>query len=322
VTIAARALPLAGVLFTACVATPTPVVRACKGVEGYTSAPSGGRLRILPSMVPGVQIDSARWSVGASTFDIGAGENLSYKTTLRSNRIVARHELALVYEAPNAPVTIDADFFAPDSSTTEIKPPSDSALLEPGVPLPVYRIVSLSSGISTGRTSVLRYCPRTVRAVPRERLAEILEPRLGDPAFRAKRLAEHGSNSPGPLKIVLDTIVEPGLGGGLMVGAAVNMSDTTLRDVVIAAIATRHLEAGTTASPRNPTIDTLEYGVASIGPHQLVVFAGEPPDAIPPLAWVAYPQSSIKGRRIAGFADRNRVTWTRSFPSPVPQSRQ
>jgi hypothetical protein len=318
VPLAAYLLPLAGALFTACVATRTPVVRACIGVDGNSTAPSGGKLRILPSLVPGVQIDSARWSVGATTVDMGAVENLGYTASLRANRIVARHELALVYEAPNAPVTIDADLFVDDTGTV-IRPSLDSVFLDPNVPVLVHRSVSVSIGTTTGRTSGLRYCPSTVRIVPRERLAQILEPRLADSAFRAARLAEHAARSPGELKVVFDTIVASGLGVGLEVGAAVNSTDTTLHDVVIAAIATRHLEPGTQAGPRNPIIDTLEYGVASIGPHRLVVFAGEPPDAVPPLAWVAYPQSSVKGRRIAGFADRNRVSSTHS--PPVPQGR-
>jgi hypothetical protein len=296
---------------TACVVTPNPVVKACIGVNGYTSAPSTGKLRILPSRVPGVEIDSAYWSVRAGTFDAGAGEDLSYHVTLRSNRIVARHELALVYEAPNAPVTVDADFYAPNPASTEIKPIVDSAFLAPGVPLEVHRIVTLSAGMFTGWTSVLRYCPATVRVVPRARIAEILEPRLADSAFRARRLAAYVSRSPGPLKIVFDTIVDSGLGVGIKVGAAVNTADTTLHDVVIAAIVTRQLEVGTAASPQNPNIDTLEYGVVTIGAHKLVVFSGNPVNAAPLLAWTTYPQSSVKGRRIAGFDDQNRVSSTR-----------
>src|SRR5690242_10061951 len=97
-------------LVTGCVATSTPRIRAC--AAGGGSPASEGTLRILPSTVPGVEIDSAYWRTGAGTEDIGAWEQLGYRSRLRAHRTVRRNELAIIYEPGDSATSLDADVSA------------------------------------------------------------------------------------------------------------------------------------------------------------------------------------------------------------------
>jgi hypothetical protein len=285
---------------TACVATSAPRVRACLA-PGMSSAPSSGMLRILPSQVPGVAIDSAYWQTGAGTQDIGTWEVLAYSARLRTSRRVRLAELAILYDEQEArplpDVSVERD-------------------MEPGDTRTSVRSLRFRSTLRVGQWSGARSCPRTVRLVPRDRLAFKMMPGLASDSVResARRALRPGGS---PLVVVKEALIgdwDPQRTA--IVGAAVNTADTALTDMIIALVVVRgsHPRAASPAQPGDLIEDTLEYRVGRVEPHAWVGFAGGSIAANEIVERVSYPAGRIAGRPIPTLGTVARVselTWHR-----------
>jgi hypothetical protein len=149
-----------------------PDATECRVGSGSRSAPRQGLLRILPSRVPGVAISRASWVVRNEPGDHGLEENLYVVTTLRGTRRLSRDDVALVFDAPGPRAIVDTMLteFDPADSTLTVGEP----FLEPGRQVKVLTSEGLRSDAGLDSASALSYCPRTVRIVRRDALAQAL----------------------------------------------------------------------------------------------------------------------------------------------------
>jgi hypothetical protein len=282
-------------------------------------------MTILPSLVPGVRIDSAGWQTYAATVDAGARETLIYAVRVRAEHDLPLQEVAVLYRPAGRPVVVDAtlknlhglhiapgtvnELFVRDSanpSVYELKRGAwerfNSPLLSGGGARTFTRGVGVQAGFKVGERSGLTYCPTgTVQLVPRSDVALYLGARSPPSMPPAAAVGAP------PLRIDFDTLIAVGEYSSMLVGLVRNMTDTTLRDMVAGIVVHQALSnlAAKRITPRQAAIrDTIEHRFDSIPPRAVVPFAGGD------IAWtervverVAYPASIVRGRPIAGAAE-------------------
>lgn len=286
-------------LATACVVTEKPVVQACRAKNDSRPAPSGGELQVLPSEVPGVTITHASWQVGGERTDGAPIEYLDLVTTLRAEHTVPQDEIALVYDAPGPHAVVDHDLLEKGAQSYDLD--RRKPFLEAGSQITVLKSRQLRSAYYIGKNSALSYCPRTVRVVPRNALALALAPDLLTREGQAARLRSAKSGS--PLVVIMDSLVNH----MLVVGAAVNTADTTVRDMVVGLVVSRDTMAHDPDTTRNG--DTLEYRVGDVPPHVVVPFAGGWKRTTEQLLGrVAYHSTDVRGRQISDGRHENRAS--------------
>jgi hypothetical protein len=299
---------------TACVATSSPRIRAC--AAGGDSAVSAGMLRILPSTVPGVEIDSAWWRTGAGTVDIGAVEQLSYFSRLRASRDVRRNELAIVYEPHDSAMVLDADVATALYGRAYIDSRDRRyADLHAGETTTTARVIQLGGGVRVGEWSAVPYCPRAVQLVARGELPFVLMPRLTSDSTRlaASRSAEARRSS---LVVVKDTLLRAGWeGGSTPAWAAINVADTALADMIVALVVVgRAPTRDTSAHAVGVAVeDTIEYHVGPVAARGRAGFVGgnlRYPEGV--VERIAYPAASIIGRTIPRLGEMGRVSDARA----------
>ena len=291
---------------TACVATSSPRIRAC-AVSG-ASASSEGVLRILPSGVPGVEIDSAYWLTAAGMQDIGTWEQLNYYSRLRTTRRVRRDEIAVVYESETQRPVFDLEVRSSvEGSEVSRSSAAARAVLERGDTTTAVRVIHRDGDLTMGRWSSIGYCPRTVRLVPRADVPFLLMPRLTSDSVRAVA-ASSAAAQRSPLVVLRDTVLAAARDGGTaLVGAAINTADTALTDMIIGLVTVRISDAprGAATTAEAATEDTLEYHVGPVAPRARVGFVLETQlrlDAI--VERTTYPASRITDRPLPLGASR------------------
>lgn len=287
-----------GAFTTACVTNETPVVSACRTTDGSGSA-SSGALTALPSLLGGVTITKAAWRTHASTPDGVPTQYLIYSATLHADRKVEQGEIALIYDAPGAHTVVDNAFFNEGADQFQLS--NSAPLMDAGAERTVSRMVQLRSSYRIGRASTLQYCPSTVRVVPRSILALELAPGLRTAEGQVALLRRVLGKDVSSLVVVMDTVVSDSPGSTLLVGAALNTTDSTLTDMVVALVPTR--------TPGTETVDTLEYLVGDVPAHAVVPFAGGwLNDGERIVGRTAYRSTVVKDRPIAGDVHQHRVS--------------
>jgi len=300
----AIAVAAAGLFVTACWKTEKPVVHACGTPGVFGSEPSEGAFTILPSRVPGLEITDASWRTRGGSEEFVYTELLSLRATLHASRTIPQDEIAVVYDAPGPHAFVDASLLEADRDQYHLN--RAAPLVDSGGRLTVGLARELRSSWWIGPHSALTYCPRTVRAVPLSALVLTLVPELETRQGQAKRLRT--SRQTAPLAIIMDTLVDYGLGSDLSVGAALNTTDSTLHDMVVGLVVERPPGA---YQPEDgpPSPDTLEYFVGSVPPHALVGFGGGQFVGV----WkvvrrVAYHPADVSGRAIAEKDEYHRAS--------------
>jgi hypothetical protein len=292
----------------ACVATSAPRIRAC---SGGSSAASEGTLRILPSTVAGVEIDSAYWQTSAGTQDIGTWEHLVYYSRLRASRTVRRNELAILYEPNTSSAILDAEV-----SSTWLGPAmidSEDTLLtnlHAGETTTTAHLVQLNSGFRVGKWSAVRYCPSAVQLIARGEVPFLLMPRLASDS--ARLAAARTPTRLSPLVVVKDSVLEPcWRGKPAVMWAAINVADTTLADMVVALVVVGPASGSDTAlhGAGLAAEDTLEYRVGAVAARGRAGFVGgglRCGERI--VERLAYPATRVAGRAIPPVGEWKRVS--------------
>jgi hypothetical protein len=296
------ALAFACIVSVGCSAREASVVAGCLTPDGAKAA-VGGTLTILPSRLPGAEITQATWRTQRGHADGVVTEYLVLTTTLRANRRIAEDEVALLFDAPGAHAIVDNAIV--DEGAEQFQLSRNATFLDSGAARTTVRNVPLRSALVAGTESSLDDCPSTVRLVPRNTLALELVPTLETAEGRSALLRRTVSKNASPLVVVMDTVVADGLGSTLIVGAAMNTTDSALTDMVVALIPAPVTRPGDSGGA--PVADTLEYLVGTVPPHAVVPFAGgwlNPGDRI--VGRTAYRATEIKGRPIAGDAEMHR----------------
>lgn len=299
-------------LVTACVATSAPRIRAC---ADSGSPASEGMLRILPSTVPGVEIDSAYWSTSAGTQDIGTWEHLVYYSRLRASRAARRRELAILYEPHTRSAILDAEVASSWQGPGLIS--SEDTLLtnlQAGDTTTTAHVIDLSGGFRVGKWSAVRYCPSEVQLVARNEVPFLLMPRLlSDSVRSAAERSDAARRS--PLVVVKDTVVPAGWGGRPeRVWAAVNIADTTLTDMIVALVVVGPGSNSAEAVRSGRVVeDTIEYHVGPVSARGRVGFVGGGlgyREVV--VERISYPASAVTGRGIPRVGKVGRVSETRT----------
>jgi hypothetical protein len=246
-----------------------------------------------------VEISRSTWRVGGEATDGANVEYLDLVTTLRANRTVPHDEIALVYDAPGPHAVVDQDLLEKGAQSYDLDP--HKPFLEAGSLITVLKGRQLQSSYHIGRNSALTYCPRTVQVVPRNALALALAPNLLTSEGQGGRLRPAKSGA--PLVVIMDTLVNH----MLVVGAALNTTDTTLRDMVVGLVVSRDTMAHDPDTTRNG--DTLEYYVGDVPPHTVAPFAGgwkRTTEQV--LGRVAYHSTDVHRRKISDGRHENRAS--------------
>lgn len=296
---------IAMTLATACVVTKKPVVQACRAVAPSKGDLSEGSFTVLPSLVPGVEITNASWRVRVEK-DVVPVELLTFSTTIHGSRQIPQDEIALVYDAPGPHALVDATLL--QEGVTEYKLGHSAPLLQAGSSKTIRQSRDIGNASWFSRTSTLAYCPQTVQIVPLGSVALALQPDLITPGGQAARLAGYSGGRTPSLAIVLDTLVEDGPGGQLMVGAAVNTTDSTLHDMVVGLAFSTDSILSKRENP-SQSLDTLEYFIGSIAPHQTAAFAGGQLTGDERIvSRVTYRSMDVGSRPIAGARELHRAS--------------
>lgn len=292
----------------ACVLDGSPSVRACRdGGDRVAPDRASGGLRVLPSSVPGIEVDTAAWKTYARINGLSADMSLILTARLRADRRVDYNQLALLYrlgDEADAPVIVDAKLRRPIFATTEPDTapievvswteagvPDDSRNLEAGQTLATERLHTLAYGLVSGRTAPLAGCPASVQLVRRTELA--LHLGSGHKWSRQRSGAAGGSQE---ARVVWDTLVDWGLGSEAVVGIVANPSADTLKRPIATLTLSPRLEVPTsldttTRSTGEPP-DVLEYALEPLAPGAVAGFAG---------GWLDYGERVV-GRRVRDLA--------------------
>ena len=248
------------VTLAACVAVDHPSLRACASNGGGGIAGSaGGRLRIVPSLVPGVELQKASWNTYARTMDLGATEGVEYHVTLRSTRDVPDTDVAVVYEQrTETGVTSQLlDSYLRVDNTSEID--EDPRLHQKDLPRVIIFTVEGNSGIGTGLLSSSTSCPVAVRVVPRNLLALYVQAGLSlaeQPEARIARIRGSRAAPDTATVHVLSTMHYSGDNDDLYGMVVENTADTAVRNMVVAL----GVQVGS-------QIDTLEFVFRTVAPR-------------------------------------------------------
>lgn len=286
------------VLPTACVTKEAPIVLPCRA--------SAGALEVLPSLVDGVEISRASWRTHASNADMVAQERLILSTTIHARRSIAQGELAVLFDAPGPHAIVDESYF--EEGATAYNLSATRPLFEAGATRTTVRTVDVSAGFASTPLSRLGYCPRTVRIAPRDRIALLLSPDLETVDGQATRIGRARSTS--PIAVLMDTSVDFGPASTLVVGAALNTSDTTLRGVIVGLVTTKDSAPGAMSGGETAvSADTLEYLLGDVAPHELVGFSGGTvADGERIVQRVAYSSRDLRDREAAGEIPGHRAS--------------
>ena len=304
---------------SACVATATPALLACDA--GAERGPTGGSLTVIPSLVPGVEIERASWRTWASTMDIGAQQGVSYHATLKSTRAEADTDYVVIYEARprSGPPRLTMDNMMVIDGGTVVRPLGrDARLHATGVSQSITKAIIVESGVKTGKTSPMQQCPRNVRIVPRRELVLYLRPGVSVTQDPDDVIATLRANYAGRDTNVVRIIATIGADSSLFhFGALVeNTADTVVTDVV-AALAIAHTAEQMKYHQWKPAQDTIEFLIPRMGPHELVRVSGGYSWGEKVVATLAYPAASVRGRKIADDRVLHRVSAVaREGPAP------
>lgn len=277
------ALVCLALLQGACVLDKTPALGPCRDGAGYRVAPdrSAGALRILPSAVEGVDIDTAAWMTLAGMEGVGASAYLILTARLRADALVEVDGLALLYRlggAADPPVILDAQLHAPIYTATPEErqaehrsPPPGPRRLDGGQTLRTERIEALDAGPTTGRSVPLAGCPASVQLVREADLA--LHVGSGRAWARQPRdPARDAAAAPESARVVWDTVI-----GGVVAGIVANPSGDTLTRAVATLVLSPPVDPPTRDAPARPSGEparTLEYVLDPLAPGAVVGFAG------------------------------------------------
>lgn len=271
----------------ACVLDESPAVRPCVGGTGYRVAAdrASGGLRVLPSTVPGVEVDTAAWMTHAEVSGPGASAQLILTARLRADRPADVDGLALIYalrDSAGGAAIVDAELDDPIYTATAeerrswdepVVTPSAPRVLDAGQTLRTERQHHVAVGLSTGWSVPLAGCPTSVRLVRTTELAL----HLGS----GRTWSRSGAVPPvDSARVVWDTVIDSGNLWGLMIGIVANPTDRTLERPIAALALSAPLEVptGYTAPPPpRPTGEppaVLEYALAPLPPGGVAGFAG------------------------------------------------
>jgi hypothetical protein len=89
---------VAGAALLRCVMSSSQGVRACVSGSSLSLGPRGGPLRILPSRIPEVEIDTATWAFRAGMHEPGGPENLEFRLSLRSRHDSLDRQVVALFE--------------------------------------------------------------------------------------------------------------------------------------------------------------------------------------------------------------------------------
>lgn len=275
-------LALISVGATACIAAYAPALGACAPGLLPDDAPSRGALRVIPSAVPGVEIDTAFWQTWARARDLGAQEGIAYVATIRFRRVIPPGRLALLYQTRG----LDG------SPTLGVNPSLDGLRLRreisladstATVPDSVRTIVTdmgLEPGSSTGTRSSLTQCPSAVRIIPRSDIALYLQSGADAADSRTdlerRILASDTSSDPSPLRVLAPKGASDWPGGRMYGGMTVNTTDTLMTNVIAALVIERPPFGANRESEIPWRRDTIEFLIPRIPPRALVGFFGIP----------------------------------------------
>jgi hypothetical protein len=321
-----------------CVLDERPGLRACAG--GYPwqfrRGPSDGDLGIVPSALPGVEVDSAGWLTYASAVALGAEVRLVYAARLRLARRLELDSIALIYRAQGSRRLFSPEAHDEGWSTVidgELQPPQftgrpavrrmdpedrEHTVAPAGSLVRTERDLTIDNGPLVISSTGADICPRSVQVIPRQDLLRYVAPELFTSARIDDLLAKSraGSAEPSPLEVVFDTLLPDGrfgglITGGVVTGIAVNTTDSTLPPMVAAIVVDSAHPARPTDGPRTATLgtrDTLEYYLGPVAPRAVRTFlGGRRVDGEVVVERISYPASAIQDRRIATGLDRH---WT------------
>jgi hypothetical protein len=297
-------LAFAGSVAVACSTREPPRVAGCKSTDGGKAA-FGGTLTVLPSRLPGAEITQATWRTQRGRAEGVVTEYLVLATTVRANRRIAEDEVALLFDAPGPHAIVDNAIV--DEGAEQFQLSRSATFLDSGAARTTVRTVPVRSTLVAGQESSLDYCPATVRVVPRNTLALELVPALGTVEGRSTLRSRDVTKTGSPLVVLMDTVVADGLGSTLVVGAALNATDSALTNMVVALVPAATSQSRDSSG--GPIVDTLEYSVGTVPAHAVVPFAGGwLKDGERIVDRTAYRSSEIKGRPIAGDGEMHRVS--------------
>jgi hypothetical protein len=246
-------------------------------------------------------------------------EILTFSTTIHGDRQISQDEIAVLYDAPGPHVLLDATLL--EEGRTEYNLGHSAPLLQAGGSKTIRQSREIANASWFSRASALAYCPRTVQVVPLSAVALALMPELRTPAGQAARLARFSAGQTPTLAVVLDTLVEDGPSGHLMIGAAVNTTDSTLNDMVVGLAFSTDSILSKRENPAQ-SLDTLEYFVGSVAPHHTAPFAGGQLTGDERIvSRVTYHATDVAGRRIAGARELHRASGAPRTASSGPGQR-
>jgi len=303
------ALVCLALLQGACVLDGSPSVRACRdGGYHVASDRASGGLRILPSSVAGIEVDTAAWKTFARVNGPSAETSLILTARLRADRPVDVDQLALIYRlgnGPDAAAIVDARlrrpiFTAPRASPatvavvswTEAGVPDDSRNVKAGRTIPTERLHTLEYGLYTGRTAPLAGCPTSVQLVRRTELALHLG---SGRAWSRQRSGAAGDGSQ-EARVVWDTLIDFGSVSEMVVGIVANPSNDTLKRPIATLALSPPLQVPTsldaTTRLSGEPASVLEYALDTLAPGAVAGFAG---------GWLDYGEH-VAERSVRGLA--------------------
>ena len=286
---------------TACVPVDHPPLRACATLgTGSFLGSTGGPLRIIPSLVKGVELEKASWSSYAGGRETAAVDGVDYRVTLRSTRDVPDTDVAVVYElrSPKGPPTLEPDTKLFLYSTTDYRLLGEDPLLHrTDMPQDIQFKVESAYGLISGVVSSTKACPTAVRVVPRMQLGLYLHSGASladDPAALVARLR---TNRPGTdmnaLRVLDVTQVHREFEGDISV-VVENMTDTVVTDM-FARVPVFGFELK----------DTVEFLIPRIEPRAVISLRSTVPFLESAGSGTIYPVATLRGRAAADQAHQH-----------------
>lgn len=291
----------------------SPPIHAC--AEWGDSAASGGELEVLPSLVPGLEVDSAGWRTDAHSVDLSTETLLILASRIRVTRDIAFDSLALVYGTKGPRIANHVAIADPDLSSPLYTSPDpdlvedrDGTQLKADTLLRTERIYFLNDGTKP-RIDV---CPATVRLVPRHAMALHMFPGRFEQLAREDTTPSesNGAGVPTSLKVIWDSAVSRSFTTPMPLGVVRNHSDSSITGAVAALVLHKAKpRPGLASSAPADSVDTLEYILPTVPPRGVVGFSGgsfEYLDSI--VDRPTYLGSTVRGRRVATERERYRVS--------------
>jgi hypothetical protein len=251
---------------------------------------SGGILRVIPSLVPGVELDAASWNTYAGTIDLGTTEGVEYHVTLRSTRDVPDTDIVVVYELrpKDGPPTLLPDARLVLAHTDEVQSlANDPRLHQKGRPRNVLLTSAGEPGLVSGVFSSASGCPVAVRIVPRNLLALYLRAGASLSDTPAALISRLGGGRPNTNNGTL-RILDAGDDAGFLGLVVENTTDSVVANMVAAMPVFGDEHA-----------DTIEFLIAHVDPGAVVSFTTQAPHFKRVGSPMIYAAASVRGRAIA-----------------------